>query len=161
MCYTCSKIGKMKKRKHRVGMLDGKSAMSGLLDGVLGGVGAIGAQEVGAMIMPMIPATTLSADTAGEVVDVLKIAAGCLLPAMVGGEYHEHAKALGIGFAAQGSLNLFNKLTANPTYVRVGGADNRSYALAGADNRSYALAGGYRRPGSGPVTRSTFQTTGL
>jgi hypothetical protein len=160
MCGCSNKIG-MKRRKHRIGAINSDALMSGVLDGVLGGTGAIAAQEFGAIVTPMIPATMLAPGTAGELVDAAKIVLGCVLPAMVPGEYHEHAKAIGIGFAAQGGLNLFNTLMATPTYVRVGGADNRMYALAGADNRMYALAGGrrYRVAGySTPQTRSTYST---
>ena len=153
-----SKIGMKKRKKHHIGALDSEKLMSGLLDGVLGGSGAIAAQEFGAVVTPLIPTSMLSAATAGEAVDVAKIALGCLLPALVPGEYHEHAKAVGIGFAAQGALNLFNTLMATPTYVRVGGADNRMYALAGADNRMYALAGG-KKYGSVPKTLSTYSTS--
>lgn len=135
MCSCQSKISGMK--------FNSKSLISSLVDGALGVGGAVLGQEVGRMV----PATVDS-----TIVDAGKIVLGCLAPAFIKGKSQNFVRSIGIGLAAQGGLNLVNAFVLKPTgYTRIGGADNRAYALAGADNRAYALRGG-----SVPSTKSTY-----
>jgi len=135
--------------KNKIGKMNTKGIVSGVMASAVASAGAIAALEVGAMV----PAETLSP----EYTSMAKIAVGAILPSMVKGKSGEYLKQFGQGFAVQGALELYSK------YVKGGSAvagwDNSSYALrgglqpiAGWDNASYALRGGLQPQATGPYS---------
>lgn len=134
--------------KNKIGKMNTKGIVSGVMASAVASAGAIAALEVGAMV----PAETLSP----EYTSMAKIAVGAILPSMVKGKSGEYLKQFGQGFAVQGALELYGKYVKSTV---IAGWDNSSYALrgglqpiAGWDNSSYALRGGLEPQATGPYS---------
>lgn len=177
MCKMCDKIGR---RKHKgIGMMSKEEMTDAFVDGIINvlaaGGGAVAAQELGvvatAPLANMLPASMQP--YAGDIIDGIKVAGGIAVIMFVKGESAKYLRPIAVGIAAQGALNLANSFgLAGPQYVRIGGPDNRMYALAGnrrgptfvagPDNRMYALAGKNPKMGASvPAGASTFRMNGL
>ncbi len=109
-----SKSGGRKHRRHRMGALTGMG--STIVDCALGVGGAVAAQEIGSFI----PAST-TMPWLSSAVDAAKIVLPAVVVSMMAsGSTKEKARAIAIGMAAQGGLNLANVYVFNKPTARIG-----------------------------------------